>query len=79
MIEAGILENDFVVVRRQDHATAGEIVVAMLGDEATVKYYRPRHGNVELVAANRNYAPIVVERSVELRILGVVKGVMRSV
>jgi len=77
MIEAGIFENDYVVVRHQDNASAGEIVVALLEDEATVKYYRPRRDGVELVAANPRYAPIVVGTDASFRILGVVKGVVR--
>jgi repressor LexA len=79
MIEAGILENDYVIVRKQDHASAGEIVVALVEDEATVKYYRPRRGAIELVPANPKYEPIVVGADGGLRILGVVRGVMRTV
>ncbi len=77
MIDAGIHEGDYVVVRQQDRAQAGQIVVAMLEDEATVKYYQPKRDRVELVAANEKYKPIVVERGVEFRVLGVVRGVMR--
>ena len=79
MIEAGILEHDYVVVRQQDHARAGEIIVALLEDEATVKYYRPRRDRIELTPANPGYEPIVVDRTTPFRILGVVKGVMRVV
>jgi repressor LexA len=79
MIDAGILEGDHVIVRQQPRANAGEIVVALLGDEATVKYYQPRRGTVELVAANIRYQPIVVGPETEFRILGVVKGVIRTV
>jgi repressor LexA len=78
MIEAGIHENDFVVVRQQDSATAGDMVVALIEDEATVKYYQPRAGRVELQPANEKYRPIVVEQGAEFRILGVVRGVIRS-
>jgi repressor LexA len=82
MIDAGILEGDYVIVRKQDRASAGEIVVALLGEEATVKYYRPRAGHVELVPANEAYEPIVVgpqtERERGFRILGVVSGVIRT-
>ena len=78
MIDAGILENDHVVVRQQERASAGEIIVALLGDEATVKYYQPRRDHIELVAANANYFPIVVEPHSNFRILGVVKGVVRT-
>jgi len=78
MIGAGILENDYVIVRQQERASAGEIVVALLGEEATVKYYQPRRGAIELVAANERYRPIVVGEETEFRILGVVKGVIRT-
>ena len=57
----------------------GEIVVACLEDEATVKYYEPHKDRVELVAANVNYSPIVVTPDMEFRILGTVRGVIRSV
>jgi repressor LexA len=76
---AGILEGDYVIVRQQDRAVTGDMVVALLGDEATVKFYKPRKDRIELVAANAKYAPIVVTPEVECRILGVVKGVIRTV
>ena len=79
MIDAGILEGDYVIVRKQDEARAGEIVVALLEDEATVKYFQPRRGHVELVAANEKYAPIVVGKEDAFRILGTVRGVVRTV
>ncbi len=79
MIDAGILEGDYVIVRKQDEARAGEIVVALLEDEATVKYYQPRRGRIELVAANAKYEPIVVGKDVTFRVLGTVRGVVRAV
>src|SRR5262249_57576580 len=51
MIEAGILENDYVIVRRQDSANAGEIVVALVEDEATLKDFQPRPHRIQLVPA----------------------------
>jgi len=78
MIDASIRENDYVVVRQQERAVAGEIIVALLGEEATVKYYQPRRDHIELVAANPRYSPIVVHPDSEFRILGVVKGVVRT-
>jgi repressor LexA len=75
---AGILQGDYVIVRQQERATAGEIVVGLVGEEATVKYYQPRRGHVELVAANPKYAPIVIDEAAEFRILGIVKGVIRT-
>ena len=79
MIDAGIHEGDYVVVRQQDRANAGQIIVGLLEDEATVKYYQPKRDRIELVAANAKYKPIVVERAAEFRVLGVVKGVLRVV
>ena len=79
MIDAGILAGDYVVVRSQERANAGEIVVALVGDEATVKYYRPREDSVELVPANPKYEPIVVAEESDFRILGTVRGVIRTI
>jgi repressor LexA len=79
MIDAGVFENDYVVVRQQDTAAAGEMVVAMIDDEATVKFYRPGANAIELVPANARYRPIVVERGEEFRLLGVVRGVVRTI
>jgi repressor LexA len=77
MVDAGICDGDYVIVRSQERANAGQIIVAMLDEEATVKYYQPRRDRIELVAANVNYAPIVVNRGADFHILGLVKGVMR--
>lgn len=79
MIDAGIHSGDYVIVRQQEQATSGDMVVALLEEEATVKYYRPRGQRIELVAANPKYSPIVVEPGTEFRILGVVRGVLRTV
>lgn len=79
MIDAGIHSGDYVIVRQQEHATSGDMVVALLEDEATVKYFRPRGTRIELVPANEKYSPIVVEAGSEFRILGVVRGVIRTV
>lgn len=79
MKDAGIQPNDYVIVRQQKTALNGEIVVALLGDEATVKYFHQRRGQIELVAANENYEPIVAGAGDDLQILGVVRGVVRTV
>jgi repressor LexA len=79
MIDAGILAGDYVVVHHQERADAGEIVVALVGDEATVKYYRPREDSIELVPANPKYEPIVVAEESDFRILGTVRGVFRTI
>jgi repressor LexA len=79
MIDAGILQGDHVIVLKQDTARPGDIVVALIDEEATVKYYRPHRDRVELVAANEKYAPIVVGEHSGFRILGIVRGVIRTV
>ena len=75
MIEAGILDGDLVVVRRQPTARDGEIVVAQIEDEATVKRLRRADGRVHLMPENASFEPIVVD---DVLILGVVVGVMRK-
>ncbi|HEX5193986.1 MAG TPA: transcriptional repressor LexA [Solirubrobacteraceae bacterium] len=76
MIEAGILEDDLVVVRPQETATDGEIVVALVGDEATVKRFFQETDHVRLQPENSAMEPI---RSKEVRVLGRVVGLMRSI
>ncbi len=76
MKDAGILSGDIVVVRRQPSASAGDIVVALLGDEATVKRLRLRRGRVELHPENPAFEPIVPEPGA-LRLLGKVIEVRR--
>ena len=78
MIDAGINEGDVVFCHVQDDADPGDIVVAMIGDEATVKYYRPEKDRIVLEAANRYFGPIMVEPdSPGFRILGKVVGLYR--
>ncbi len=81
MIDAGINDGDFIFVRKQMHAEKGEIVVALIGDEATVKYFHPGTDSIEFVAANKQYAPIVVRKRdfQPTQILGVVIGVFRRI
>ncbi len=76
MTGAGILPGDIVVVRRQETARPGEIVVALVGDEATVKVFRRRGRRVVLEPANPAFEPIVPDPR-ELRILGRVVEVRR--
>jgi repressor LexA len=79
MKDAGILEGDFVVVRPQETATDGEIVVALVGDdgeEATVKRFFREADHVRLQPENTTMQPI---RSKEVQVLGRVVGVFRSV
>jgi repressor LexA len=76
MKDAGILAGDFVVVRRQETADDGEIVVALVGEEATVKRFFREADHVRLQPENDAHQPI---RSREVRVLGRVVGVFRRV
>ncbi len=76
MKDAGILDEDFVVVRPQDTASDGDIVVALLGDEATVKRFFKEKDHVRLQPENEAMEPIL---SREVQILGRVVGLFRSV
>jgi repressor LexA len=81
MVDAGILDGDIVVVRKQDDARAGDVVVALVGDdesadEATVKtFHRERDGRVRLQPENAALEPLYPEH---VEILGKVTGVIRS-
>jgi repressor LexA len=77
MTGAGILPGDVVIVRRQDTARDGEIVVAQVRDEATVKRLRLREGQLVLQPENPAFAPIVFAPETEIRILGRVVEVRR--
>jgi repressor LexA len=76
MKDAGILEGDHVIVRQQDGAENGEIVVALVGDEATVKRFFREKDHVRLQPENETMDPI---RSREVQVLGRVVGVCRRV
>ena len=75
MINAGILSGDKVVVRPQQTADDGQIVVARIGDEATVKRLRRRNGKIWLMPENDNYEPI---DGTEAELIGLVKAVVRE-
>jgi repressor LexA len=80
MIDAGIHEGDVIFARPQNSADSGDIVVALLGEEATVKYFRPQGDRVLLEPANRYFSPIVIEKGTPgFRILGKVVGLMRKI
>ena len=76
MKDAGILEGDFVVVRPAERARDGEIVVALIDDDATVKRYFREKDHVRLQPENKSMKPI---RTRDLRLLGRVVGVFRRV
>ena len=75
MVNAGILDGDKVVVRPQSTADDGQIVVARIGDEATVKRLRRRNGEIWLLPENDAYEPI---DGTEAELIGLVKAVIRE-
>jgi len=79
MIDAGILNGDYLFVRKQPTAERGDVVVALIGDEATVKYYFPERDYIRFQPANSRMAPILV-RSMDFKstmLLGKVVGIYR--
>lgn len=80
MIEDGIYDGDYVFVRKQLQASAGETVVVMIDDEATVKRYYPEGDNIRFQPANAAMQPIIVRKRdfKSVNILGVVIGIYRK-
>ncbi|AEV68356.1 transcriptional repressor LexA [Acetivibrio clariflavus] len=76
MIEAGIFDKDYILVKQQSTASNGDIVVALIGDEATVKTFYKEDGYVRLQPENKYFEPIIVRDN--LSILGKVIGVFRK-
>jgi repressor LexA len=78
MKDAGILDGDIVMARQQESAERGDIVVAQLGDEATVKRYAPDADCIRLLPENDAFEPIIVPLdAVDFSIAGKVVGLMR--
>jgi len=75
MIEAGILNNDYVVIRQQSFAANGDIVVALIDDEATVKRFYKENDHIRLQPENSLMDPIILN---DVTILGKVTGVFRK-
>ncbi len=75
MVNAGILDRDYIVVRKQENAINGEIIVALLGDEATVKRFFKTDKVIKLMPENDYMEPIVVD---DVKIIGKVIGVIRK-
>ena len=76
MVEAAICDGDWVVVRQQNTANNGDIVAALLDEEATVKTFRQRDGHTWLLPQNRQYEPILGDYAT---IMGKVVSVLRSI
>jgi len=80
MIEAGIHDGDYVFVRKQLEAPRGQIVIALVGDEATCKYFFPERDHIRLEPANSKMAPILIPKTDwrDTQLLGVVVGIYRK-
>ena len=76
MIEAGILEGDYVIVKQQKNADQGDIVVALIGEEATVKRFYKASDHVRLQPENSSMDPIIVK---DVMIMGKVIGLFREI
>ncbi|MGE0207432.1 MAG: transcriptional repressor LexA [Candidatus Babeliales bacterium] len=77
MIGEGILEDDFIIVRETQSAENGQIVIAMIDNEATVKRFYKKKSHIELHSANEKYKPILVNSAQNFRIVGVFGGLIR--
>jgi repressor LexA len=77
MIEEGIMDGDFIIVLRRDNAEPGEMVVALVGDDATLKRFYPEGKLIRLQPSNPTMEPIRVPAQ-SVRIQGVVVGLMRK-
>lgn len=79
MINAGIMDGDLLAVHRSSEARNGQIVVARLDEEVTVKRFRQRDGVIELIAENPDFSPIIVDtKHRALAIEGIAVGLIRS-
>ncbi|HEY5090811.1 MAG TPA: transcriptional repressor LexA [Polyangia bacterium] len=80
MIEDGIFDGDYIFVRKQLQASRGDIVVAMINDEATVKRYYPEGDNIRFQPANAAMQPIIVRKRdwKSVNLIGLVVGVYRK-
>ncbi len=77
MINAGIFDNDLVIVSPNEKGINGDVIVAMLDDEVTVKTLEKKENKIRLIPENDNYKPIEINRTNEFSIVGKVKGVVR--
>ncbi|NMB82745.1 MAG: transcriptional repressor LexA [Ignavibacteria bacterium] len=78
MINAGIIEGDLVIIQPQKEAVNGDIIVALIKDEATMKRFSMVDGKINLIPENDNYEPIIIDNNEEFSIVGKVIGVFRS-
>ena len=79
MIEAHICPGDYILVKPQENARTGQIVVAMIDDEATVKRLERKGDKVRLLPENKTMEPIEIPYSRQLQIIGIVVGLIRRI
>ena len=77
MIEAGIFEDDLVIISPKAIAVNGDIIVARVDDEVTVKIYENKNQQIRLIPRNKMFEPIVIKNTNEFSIVGKVTGVLR--
>ncbi len=78
MIDAGILEDDLVGVKKSSNAENGQIVVARIEDEVTLKRFKKDGNKVNLIAENKNYKDLLIDESMDLTIEGIAVGIVRE-
>jgi repressor LexA len=79
MKDSGIFDGDYVLARMQPTAEKGDIVVAVIGEESTVKRYSPERNRIRLLPANPIFEPIILDKkSPDFRIAGKVIGLLRK-
>ncbi|MBN8827759.1 MAG: translesion error-prone DNA polymerase V autoproteolytic subunit [Sphingobacteriia bacterium] len=78
MINAGILENDILIVDKSLQAIHSKIVIAIIDNDLTVKRLYKKNGKIMLIPENENYLPITFENEQQLQIWGVVTGMVRK-
>ncbi len=77
MIDEGILDRDYVVVKKQSSADQGQIVVALIDGEATIKKFFKKKSSIELHSANEKYRPLIVKPLQHFQIEGIFCGLLR--
>ena len=78
MIDAGILEDDLVGVKKSSNAENGQIVVARIEDEVTLKRFKKDGNRVNLIAENKNFKDLLIDESMDLTIEGIAVGIVRE-
>ena len=78
MIDAGILEDDLVGVKKSSNAENGQIVVARIEDEVTLKRFKKDGDKVNLIAENKNFKDLLIDESMDLTIEGIAVGIVRE-